>query len=122
MIELVAAIRQRRFGRDKFDLLPEFCRQCDVLFACYGECPRNRFITTPDGQPGLNYLCAGYQLFFRHIDLPMRMMADLLQRGRSPAEIMQWYAAQDGRQYIGAGRNQRCPCGSGKKYKHCHGR
>jgi uncharacterized protein len=122
LLELVASDRQRRFGGDKYDLLPEFCRQCDVLFACYGECPRNRFITAPDGQPGLNYLCAGYQRFFRHIDMPMRMMADLLQRGRSPAEIMQWYAAQDGRQYIGAGRNQRCPCGSGKKYKHCHGR
>ncbi len=122
LIELVTSGRQRRFGRDKFDLLPEFCRRCEVLFACYGECPRNRFIKTPDGEPGLNYLCAGYKLFFKHIDLPMRMMADLLQQGRGPAEIMQWYAAQDGRQYVGVGRNQRCPCGSGKKFKYCHAR
>jgi len=122
LVELVACDRQGHFGREKFDLLPEFCRRCDVLFACWGECPRNRFITTPDGKPGLNYLCAGYKLFFRHIDRPMNLMADLLRQGRSPAEIMQWYAIQNGMQFSGAGRNQRCPCGSGKKYKHCHGR
>ena len=56
MAELVVSERQTRFGCAKFDTLPRYCRACDVLFACYGDCPRNRFITTPDGEPGLNYL------------------------------------------------------------------
>ncbi len=85
---LVASEQQRRFGQAKFDTLPEYCRKCPVLFACYGECPRNRFIETPSGEDGLNYLCEGYQAFFKHIDRPMRMMADLLRRGRYADEIM----------------------------------
>ena len=64
MIELVASERQRQFGRDKMDTLPQYCLQCDVRFACNGGCPRNRFIKTPDGEDGLNYLCAGYKRFF----------------------------------------------------------
>jgi uncharacterized protein len=88
MLELVASDQQRKFGRDKFDKLPEYCRKCEVLSACYGECPRNRFIHTPNGKPGLNYLCAGYKLFFKHIDRPMRMMADLLRRGHYADEVM----------------------------------
>lgn len=85
---LVASEQQRRFGQAKFDTLPRYCRECPVLFACYGECPRNRFIATPDGEPGLNYLCAGYKAFFGHIDRPMRAMADLLRQGRHADEIM----------------------------------
>jgi uncharacterized protein len=86
--ELVDLPSQHRFGLDKRDRLPEFCRACDVYFACRGECPRNRFLRTPDGAAGLNYLCAGYRLFFEHIDQPMRTMAALLRQGRTPAEIM----------------------------------
>jgi len=122
MIEMVASDRQRRFGQDKFDTLPQYCRQCEVLFACYGECPRNRFVTAPGGEPGLNYLCEGYKLFFNHIDEPMKIMAGLLQQGRPAAEIMQWYAAQEKQPSGKVGRNAPCPCGSGKKYKHCHRR
>ena len=59
-----------------------------MRFACHGECPRNRFIATPDGEPGLNYLCAGYKAFFTHIDRPMRLMADLLRQGRYADEAM----------------------------------
>jgi uncharacterized protein len=95
MIELVASERQHRFGQDKRDTLPKYCRECDVRFACHGECPRNRIAKTPDGEPGLNYLCAGFKLFFHHIDRPMRVMADLLRQGRAPAEIVRWYRAQD---------------------------
>jgi uncharacterized protein len=95
MIELVASDRQRRFGQNKWDSLPKYCRECDVLFACHGECPRNRISKTPDGQPGLNYLCAGLKLFFHHVDQPMRIMADLLRQNRAPAEIMRWYQARD---------------------------
>jgi serine-type anaerobic sulfatase-maturating enzyme len=86
---LVASEKQRRFGQAKFDTLPEYCRQCPVLFACYGECPRNRFIETPTGEAGLNYLCEGYKAFFLHIDRRMRQMAELLQHGRYADEIKQ---------------------------------
>jgi uncharacterized protein len=89
MLELVTSDRQRKFGQDKFDSLPQYCRDCEVLFACYGECPRNRFIETPDGELGLNYLCAGYKRFFNHIDPTIRVMADLVRRGRYADEIMQ---------------------------------
>lgn len=88
LLDLVVSERQRRFGQDKFDSLPAYCHECDVLFACYGECPRNRFINTPDGEPGLNYLCAGYKRFFRHIDGPMQTMANLIRAGRFADEIM----------------------------------
>jgi uncharacterized protein len=94
MIELVASEAQVEFGQDKFDTLPKYCRECEVRFACHGGCPKDRFIKTPDGEPGLNYLCAGYKIFFNHIDKPMRTMSHLLQQNHAPAEIMQAYAAK----------------------------
>lgn len=87
MIDLIASERQRRFGLAKRDSLPSFCRECEVRFACHGGCPRNRFATTPDGEQGLNYLCPGYKSFFNHVDRAMRVMCDLLARGRAPSEI-----------------------------------
>lgn len=89
---LVASEKQRRFGQSKFDTLPKYCRECPVLFACYGECPRNRFIETPNGEDGLNYLCAGYKAFFTHIDQPMKIMAGLIKQGRYADEIMETQA------------------------------
>lgn len=124
LIELVASEQQRRFGRAKRDSLPDCCRTCKVFFVCHGECPKNRFLTTPEGAPGLNYLCAGYQAFFTHIDRPMQIMAQLYRMGRSPAETIFLLAQDDARlqtAYAAAGRNDPCPCGSGKKFKHCHG-
>jgi uncharacterized protein len=94
MAELVGSEKQRAFGLDKLSSLPKYCRECDVRFACHGECPRNRFITTPDGEPGLNYLCAGYKAFFKHIDSAMKTMANLLRQGRFADEIMQMHATQ----------------------------
>ena len=88
MLELVSSPQQVAFGLAKRDTLPKYCRECDVRFACHGECPKNRFINTPDGEPGLNYLCAGYMAFFKHVDGPMKMMADLLKRGRYADEVM----------------------------------
>lgn len=85
LLELVTSEKQRAFGRAKRDGLPQYCRECEVRFACNGECPRNRFATTPDGEPGLNYLCAGYKAFFTHVDGPMRVMGRLLRLGRDPA-------------------------------------
>lgn len=125
MIELVASDKQRQFGRDKQETLPHYCRTCEVRFACNGGCPRNRFIHTPDGEAGLNYLCAGYKLFFNHTNRPMQMMAELLRQGRYADEIMGLYApevALEVATVTAVGRNAPCPCGSGKKYKHCHGK
>ena len=116
MLELVASQRQRQFGLDKRDRLPQYCLDCDVRFACHGGCPKDRFTSTPTGEPGLNYLCPGYKAFFHHIDQPMRTMAGLLQADRAPSEIVHHYAAQDRRR----GRNEPCTCGSGRKWKHCH--
>ena len=64
--ELLEHPDQRAFGRAKLDALPRCCRSCDVRDMCHGECPKNRFIRTPEGEPGLNYLCAGYKRFFSH--------------------------------------------------------
>ena len=117
MLELVASQRQRKFGLDKRDTLPRYCLECDVRFACHGGCPKDRFIRTPDGEPGLNYLCAGYKAFFHHVDPAMRFMAEQLRHGLAPAEIIQRYASADAQR----GRNEPCTCGSGRKWKHCHG-
>ncbi len=57
---------QKAFGDAKRDTLPQYCIDCKVRNMCNGECPRNRFITSPDGESGLNYLCDGYQYFFNH--------------------------------------------------------
>jgi len=70
--DLVASEKQQRFGEDKRDTLPRSCVECDVRFACHGGCPKDRFISTPAGKPGLNYLCSGYKDFFHHVDRPMR--------------------------------------------------
>jgi uncharacterized protein len=125
LLEFVASDQQVKFGTDKRDTLPAYCRACEVRFVCHGGCPRNRFIKTPEGEEGLNYLCAGYKLFFNHVDEPMRVMAGLLGQNRAPSEIMRWYAAQDLKQaqaFADAGPNDPWPCGSGEKFKKCHGR
>jgi sulfatase maturation enzyme AslB (radical SAM superfamily) len=99
------------------DTLPRYCRERDVRFACHGGCPKDRFIETPDGEPGLNYLCARLKAFFHHIDAPMRSMGALLTRNHAPAEIMATYAAGDARR----GCNEPCTCNSGRKWNRCHG-
>ena len=88
MVDLVRSPQQTAFGNAKAAALPDYCRNCTVRFACNGGCPKNRFITTPDGRPGLNYLCTGYKAFFNHIDEPMQTMSSLLRRGLAPALIM----------------------------------
>lgn len=119
---LVDSEQQLEFGQAKETTLPRYCRECDVRFACNGECPKHRFITTPDGEAGLNYLCAGYKIFFHHVDPYMRFMARELAQERAPANVMRWVAAQDVQTALKtAGRNDPCPCGSGKKFKHCCG-
>ncbi len=125
LAEIVVSEQQVAFGNAKRDTLPQYCRECAVRFACNGECPKNRFILTPDGEPGLNYLCAAYKAFFTHIDEPMRFMANELQRQRPPANVMHYLAQKDRAlqaAFAAAGRNDPCPCGSGIKFKKCHGR
>ncbi len=82
MLDMVASPQQAKFGAAKRDALPEYCRRCEVRFMCNGGCPKNRILKTPDGEPGLNYLCEGYRAFFNHIDQPMKMMAMLINLRR----------------------------------------
>jgi uncharacterized protein len=86
--DMVRSAAQRSFGQAKADTLPQYCLRCPVKFACNGECPKNRFITSPDGEPGLNYLCTAYRRFFTHANPYLRGMAWLALNGRSPADIM----------------------------------
>jgi len=90
--KLVGSSEQKAFGDAKLTSLPRMCRTCEVRFACNGECPKHRFLRTPDGESGLNYLCAGYKHFFRHIDPYMQFMAGELRAGRPPANIMRMLA------------------------------
>jgi uncharacterized protein len=87
--EIARDAPQHQFGEAKAATLPRFCRDCEVRFACHGECPKNRFIRTPGGEPGLNYLCAGYKRFFTHANPGLRGMAWLAMNRESPAKIME---------------------------------
>ncbi len=125
LIDMVASEQQRQFGLDKRDTLPRYCRECEVRFVCNGGCPKDRIIRTPDGEPGLNVLCEGYRPFFNHIDPAMRFMASEWRAGRPPANIVAHLAQQETafqRRLAGVGRNDPCPCGSGLKFKRCHGK
>jgi uncharacterized protein len=126
MMEMVASDSQRQFGLDKRDTLPRYCRECDVRFACHGECPKNRFLTTPDGEDGLNHLCAGWKAFFHRIDEPLQMMATLMRMGRPASEIIAVMAGKEDEwqkalAQARARRNDDCPCNSGLKFAQCHG-
>ena len=108
---LLESEAQWNFGNAKRDALPQFCRDCEVLAMCNGGCPKYRFICTPDGQPGLNYLCAGLKSFFQHSRAPLENLA---ARQRKPVPRFRPATTR-------AGRNDLCPCGSGRKYKRCCG-
>ena len=117
MAELVASPQMRKFGNDKRDTLTQQCQRCEVRFLCNGGCPKDRFALSRDGEPGHNYLCAGLELFFTHTRPLMQVMVELLKRGRAPADVMAWVAAEDAKR----GPYQPCPCGNGRKFKFCHG-
>jgi uncharacterized protein len=124
MVEMVASEKQRTFGLDKRDTLPRACRECDVLLACRGECPKNRFLATQDGEPGLNYLCAGWQAFFRRANEPMQIITTLMRMGRPASDVMEIMAGKEA-DWLTTLRRARlhdpCPCGSGLKFGQCHG-
>ncbi len=88
IISMMKSQRQLNFGRAKQGTLPKQCQMCEWLFTCNGECPKNRFLKTPEGDIGLNYLCQGYQAFFSHVAPAMDIMKRLLLNNMPPAMIM----------------------------------
>ncbi|MFW6145890.1 MAG: anaerobic sulfatase maturase [Planctomycetota bacterium] len=125
LAEMVDGDFQTTFGRDKFDKLTRECRACPYLRYCHGLCPKDRIATSSSGQPGHPYLCAGYKMFYKHSLPVFEKMARCL-RLRRPARdykiIDQFRPPAPPRPRGGVGRNDPCPCGSGKKYKKCCGR
>jgi uncharacterized protein len=121
MIDLVKSQKQFDFGIDKRNKLPRYCLECDVRYACHGECPKHRFLAAPDGKPGLNYLCEGYKLFFKYAEPYMKFMAEELKYKRPPSNVMKWIRNKENQviKPVLPERNDPCPCGSGKKFKNC---
>jgi len=118
LVDLLEKPAQRRFGQAKFDTLPRYCRECEVLVMCHGGCPKDRFIKTPNGEAGLNYLCEGYKSFFNHCRPFVTELA--AQRQRRSFEPQTPHGPTPGtRTRPKTGRNDPCPCGSGRKYKKC---
>lgn len=79
LVDLVFSPTQRKFGCNKRDTLTDYCKRCEVRFACNGDCPKNRFIKSPDGQPGLSYLCSGFKRFFNYSDPYLRQLVAKLK-------------------------------------------
>jgi len=147
LAELVDSPVQRRFGDAKRDALSKQCRACAWLDVCNGGCPKDRFIRVDDGdeagatgrigervrdvsgegpgvgdgvaEPPLNYLCAGLRRFFAYAEQPLRRIIELRRRGATPAAIMAELRAEAQARWRGVGRNDPCPCGSGRKAKNC---
>jgi uncharacterized protein len=119
--ELARSQKQFDFGIDKRNSLPRYCLACNVRYACHGECPKHRFVTAPDGSPGLNYLCPAYKMFFSHVEPYMDFMAKELKNKRAPANVMAWIRNRENqvKKPVMPERNDPCPCGSGKKFKNC---
>jgi uncharacterized protein len=131
LVSMMYSPRQIKFGRAKRDALPAYCKECDFLFACNGECPKNRILKTPSGEDGLNYLCGGLKHFYAHVAPYMEFMAEELSNERPPANVMAWARGRlQERPVVKTGTPQvsvrkavrpsaPCPCGSGKKFKNC---
>lgn len=119
LVELLESPALREFGRRKRDGLPRYCRECEVRGLCNGGCPKDRLIRTPDGENGLNYLCAGLKQFFTY-SRPYLERMGTLWRANAPLErLMSQLREEDAGAAPHTGRNDPCPCGSGKKYKKC---
>jgi uncharacterized protein len=118
LVELLESPAQRAFGQAKLDTLPRYCQACEVRDMCHGGCPKNRILHTPDGEAGLNYLCAGYKRFFTHCR-PFVKELSALRRMQSPDLQTPLEQATGTKSSPKTGRNDPCPCGSGRKYKKC---
>ena len=118
LVELIESPAQRAFGQSKSNALPHYCLACEVLEMCYGGCPKDRILHTPDGEAGLNYLCAGYKRFFTHCRPFIAQLSALARR-----QDLEPQTAPAPDTVVGpnpkTGRNAPCPCGSGRKYKKC---
>ena len=118
LVDLLESPSQRAFGQAKLDELPLYCKACEVLVMCNGGCPKDRFLQTPDGEEGLNYLCAGYKRFFTYCRPFVTELSTQWYRQNSEGQEL---SAQEEATEAPAktSRNDPCPCGSGKKYKKC---
>jgi uncharacterized protein len=119
LAELVDLPRQRKFGEDKLNLLPQQCRSCDCLALCGGGCPKDRFSPPGGGEPGVNYLCGGLRRFFTHAKQPLTQIIELSRNKMTPENIMYQLNYEAARKWKNVGRNSPCPCGSGRKAKNC---
>ena len=117
--EMLYSPAHETFGNHKRDSLPRYCLECDVLPMCNGGCPKDRFIETPDGEPGLNYLCAGFKKFFSHCRPMFEKLVPLWKAGAAPDRLMAAARREGFAPTPQVGRNDPCPCGSGRKYKRC---
>jgi uncharacterized protein len=97
LADMVESTAQHAFGQDKLRTLPAQCRECKMLRGCWGGCPKHRFTATRDGEPGLNYLCAGYYRFFGHVAPYLRAMSALIRGGRPASDIVGAVVLQAGR-------------------------
>lgn len=93
--DMLKSNKQFKFGLDKRDKLPIYCKRCEFRFACHGECPKHRFMTAPNGEKGLNYLCEAYKMFFGHVKPYMNFMMKELNNKRAPANIMEHLRLQE---------------------------
>jgi uncharacterized protein len=118
LVDLIEGPAQRAFGQAKWDTLPRYCLECEVLPLCNGGCPKDRILRTPDGESGLNYLCAGYKRFFTLCRPFLAELSSLRNRAAEEAKIPPRPATR-AQANPRIGRNDPCPCGSGKKYKKC---
>jgi len=123
---MVDSPQQRAFGAAKADL-PRMCRECEYLVQCRGECPKHRVATTPDGEPGLNHLCAGYRRFFAHSRPGFDRIIDLVRRGLPAAQVMEDFrrpARRSPAETVAPAfaPDLSCPCGSGRRFAACCGR
>jgi uncharacterized protein len=92
LTQMLYSQQQNEFGAMKKNKLPKQCKACEYGFACHGECPKNRFAISKDGEPGLNYLCKGYHQFFTHVAPYMDFMKHELAAGRPPANVMKQFS------------------------------
>ncbi|MDR3437392.1 anaerobic sulfatase maturase [Telmatospirillum sp.] len=88
LTDMLDSERQKEFGTAKSRTLPQQCRQCRYLRGCWGDCPKHRFISTKDGEPGLSYLCEGYFHYLQHVAPSLSVLSDLIRSNRPATEIM----------------------------------
>ena len=117
--DVLAGPFQQSFGSSKQDALTAECRACPHLKICSGGCLKDRFGLSKDGEPGMHVLCRGLKSFFDYAVPKLQFAIRRSQEGASSEQIMQEATNLERRFMKGIGRNEFCPCGSGKKFKNC---